>query len=291
MTKYAYKSMIIVLIIMLLINIIFFSRWLVEKHDDVYVVEPSLESMKVTTKLYFVYDGQLRSEERTISIKNNEFEKSIFEELLKGPKMKFYKTIFKNAKINSFEVIDDVIYIDFNRKSFTDHIINDEDFSLHMMALVNTLTEMKYFMKVQILVGGAKISPAISEINIFEPLTRNELFIFKKEINSSDVVISFTELIFNRKFYLAYDLLDVQSKIKYPFNSFSEKMEEYICEHEGYQIGIYFMQNYEDYDIVKMKFIEIKPEDQIPNDFMESWRVEKINGEFKVNMINYIDKK
>jgi len=291
MTKNAYKSMFIVLIIMLLINIVFFSRWIIEKYDEVYIVEPSLENMKVTTKLYFVYDGQLRSEERTILVKNNEFEKSIFEELLKGPKMKFYKTIFTHAKIDSFEVIEDVIYIDFSKKSFADDIINNEEFSLNMMALVNTLTEMKHFMKVQVLVGGEKISPAVSEINIFEPLSRTELFIFKKEINSSDVVISFTELIFNRKFYLAYDILDVQSKIKFPFNSFIERMEEYICDHEGYQIGIYFMQNYEDYDIVKMKFIEIKSDDQIPNDFMESWRVEKINGELKINLLNYVGKK
>ncbi len=285
MFKYAYKIIFSILIGILLINIILFFTWTYEKYNDVYVINPSLENMKVTAKLYFVHNDNLMSEIRTVDIKNDEFERSIFEELIKGPKTKFFENVLpENVTLDSFEVIDDVIYINFDSKFINNDFFNDDNFYLHLMSIVNTLTDMKHFMKVQFLIGGEKVIEKIHEINIMEPLKRDERVIYKRDINSSDIVISFIEMVFNRRFDLAYESLNEYSKQIYPYNVFQEMMESYIYYHDGYQRNIYFMQNYTEYDIVTVKFVEIEGEDGNRGEIIEQWKVNKIDENFMIDL-------
>ena len=285
MYKYEYKIIFSILIGILLINVALFFTWTYKKYDDVYVINPLPENMQFTTELYFVHNDNLMSEIRTVDIKNDEFEHSIFEELIKGPKTKFFENVLpENVKLDSFEVIDDVIYINFNSKFINNDFFNDDNFYLHLMSMVDTLTDIKHFMKVQFLVDGEKVLEKIHGVSIMEPLKRDERVIYKRDVNSSDTVISFIEMIFNRRFDLAYESLNEYSKQVYPYNVFKETMESYIYYHEGYQRNIYFLQSYDKYDIVNVKFVEIEGEDGNREEILEQWKVYKIDENFTIDL-------
>ena len=289
MFKDTYKTIFYVLIVFLVINVTIYFAWTYKKYDDVYIVNPSLENMKVTTKLYFVHNDSLMSEIRNINIRNDEFERLIFEELIKGPKTKYFENVLpENVEVDSFEVIDDVMYINFNSKFINNDFFNDNNFYLHLMAMVNTLTERKHFVKVQFLIGGEKITEKVYGVNIMEPLRRDERVIFKRDINSSDIVISFIEMIFNQRFDLAYELLNESSKQMYAYYVFEEMMEGYIHYHIGYQRNIYFTQKYDEYDIVIVKFVKIEGNNVDEEEIIEQWKVNKIEENYKIDLAEFI---
>ncbi|MBN2261167.1 MAG: GerMN domain-containing protein [Clostridiales bacterium] len=289
MLKYAYKIIFTLLIILLLANVLIYFNWSFDTYDEVYVVKPAMENMKVTTKLYFVYEDKLRSETRTVDVKNREFEKSIFEELIKGPKTKLFEnSLPTEVSVKSFEVIDNIVYINFDNKFIYNDFFTDENFFLHLMAYVNTLTEMKHNIKVQFLIDGEKLTERVHGISLMEPLNRDERAIYIRDISSSDVVISFIEMIFSRRFDLAYEFLDENSKLSYSYQVFQEMMEGYIYYHDGYQRNIYFMQNYDEYDIVTVKFIENEVVDGNQSEIVEQWKVIKSKDSYMIDLTKLI---
>ena len=289
MIKYAYKIIFTILIIALLINVVIFFTWTTSATDEVYVIKPQLDNMKVTTKLYFVFEDDLRSETRTITVKNNEFEKSIFEELIIGPKTKAYGNILpEDVKVISFDLNDNVIYINLESEFLSSDMFNEENFSLQIMAFVNTLTELKHFLQIQFLFDGERVTQDIYGLSLMESFNRDERVIYKKDETSSDFVISFIEMIFNHRFDLAYENLNEKSKKSYPYEVFQELMEGYIYYHSGYQRNIYFMQNYDVHDIVTVKFVEINPEEVNLGEITEQWKVDKIDDSFKIDITELI---
>jgi hypothetical protein len=290
MIKYAYRIIFIILLIVLIINVALFLSWSGSSYDDdVYVVNPQLKNMKVTTKLYFVYEGQLHNETRTIVVKNREFEESIFEELLIGPKTKAYSPILPDdVRVISFEVRENVIYINLGSKFIADDFYTEDTFYLHIMTFVNTLTELQHGLKVQFLIDGERINEEIHGISLMEPINRDERVNYQRNITSADVVVSFIEQIFNGRFDLAYEMMDDHSKSTYPFDVFRELMEGYIYYHVGYQRNIYFTQNYDLYDIVTVKFVETNPSDTNPREITEQWMVIKTGDDFKIDITEMI---
>ena len=285
MERKLYRIIFIILVCIFLINIIVFYTWSDYITDDVFVIQPDLENMKVTTKLYFVFEDNLRNETRTITVKNEEFEKSIFEELLIGPKMKSYSEVLpENIKIISFEIIDNIVYINFNSVFIDNDWYNEDNFYLHIMSFVNTLTELKHSLKIQFLIEGERITDEIYGINIMEPFTRDERVIYKRDETSADIVIQFIELLFNNRYELAYEYLNEDSKKMYSFIDFKEFIQAYTYNHIGYQRNIYFTQNYSENDIVTVKFVEIDSEELNPLEIIEHWKVVKDKGNFKIDI-------
>lgn len=287
--KYAYRIIFIILLVALVVNIILFFTWSDMPIDDVYVINPQLENMRVTTKLYFIYDDQLHSETRTITVRNEAFEESIFEELLIGPKTKaFAPALPDNIEVISFEVSEDVIYLNLDRELLTSDQFTDENFSLHLQAIVNTLSELRHQLKVQFLVDGERISEPVHGVSLMEPIKRDERVNYQRDTSSADVAIAFIEQVFNRRFDLAYQELDDHSKATYPFAVFQELMEGYIYYHQGYQRNIYFTQNYEVYDIVTVKYVEINSNEATPREMTEQWKVIKNGDAFKIDITETI---
>ncbi len=289
MIKYAYRIIFIILLIVLFINVVIFLNWSNSSYDQIYVIDPQLENMKVTTKLYFVYDSQLHSETRTIAVRNRKFEESIFEDLLIGPKTKAYAPVLPDdVRVISFELKDNVIYINLGSKFITNDLYTEDTFYLHIMAFVNTLTELQHGLKVQFLIDGERINEDIHGISLMEPINRDERVNYQRDITSADVAVSFIEQVFNRRFDLAYEMMDDHSKSTYPFDVFRELMEGYIYYHVGYQRNIYFTQNYDLYDLVTVKFVEINPSDNNPREITEQWRIVKTGDDFKIDITEMI---
>jgi hypothetical protein len=231
-------------------------------------------NMKVTTKLYFVYEGQLMSETRIVDVLDNQLEECVFNELLLGPQTEYYEEVLPgNAQVISFEMKEDTIFINLSHEFIENDFFNDDNFNLHVMAIVNTLTELKHYLQVQFLIEGEREAYQFYGLTLMETFKRDERLNFKREVTSEDVVVEFIDLIFNHRMDLAYQRLTDYSKKTYPYDVFQELMEGYLYYHHGYQRNIYFTQNYDDFDMVTVKFEGVDDDDMKLAEITEQWKV------------------
>ncbi len=144
---------------------------------------------KENVKLYFAkYEGNneyLVAEERSI-IKNEDFYKSVIEELIKGPKSEqLYPTLPKSVKVYSVKVNDSLAEVNFSKEIIlnTSEIPHSSSTEvLAIFSIVNTLTEFDQIKKVRILVEGKKsgqidgiyIEDFWGHMGIYEDFERNE---------------------------------------------------------------------------------------------------------------------
>jgi germination protein M len=100
----------------------------------------------------------LVKEKRSIEINSNEqLEKRVIEELIKGPKTKeLYSTIPKETKLNGIEIIGSKAIVDLSEEFITKHSGGSEAEYLTVYSVVDTLTELLNINKVEFLIDGEK---------------------------------------------------------------------------------------------------------------------------------------
>jgi len=264
--------------------------------DD--VIAPNPVSIKLNSKLHFVFGDKLRSEDRVIEFTNEQFELGIAEELLKGPKNRVYESPFtQQSEILSVELIDNIVYVNFSDEFSSAEFWSGERRELFIWSIVNTFTELEDRYSVQILVEGKKLNVDLGGFTMMEPLPRVEDFIYIKKQHPSDVVINFLDSIYLKRFDIAYDHIDVKSKALLRYKDFVELMDEYYDRFYGYQRGIYFTQDFKDSKVVHVKYIRnndlfqddgIAPDGQpIQAEVYDYWELIEEDGIWKINFRNY----
>ncbi len=151
---------------------------------------------KETVKLYFAkYEDNssfLVFEYRDV-VKDENFYKTVIEELIKGPKdEQLYPTIPSSTKVYSVKVKDGLAIVDFSKEIITDtskipHSSTTE--ILAIFSIVNTLTEFDEIQKVRITIEGKKegkiddlyIEDFWGHVGIYEDFTRNEQVLLKNQ--------------------------------------------------------------------------------------------------------------
>ncbi len=262
------------------------------------IITPNPVSIKLTSKLYFVYGDKLRSEERLIEFTNEQFETGIAEELVKGPKNRMYETPFiQQVQILSVELMDNIVYVNLNQDFMENEYWSGDRRELFIWSIVNTFTEIEDAYSVQILVEGKKPNVELGGFNMMEPLPRIEDFIYVKKQHPSDVVINFLDSIYLKRFDIAYDYIDSKSRALLRYKDFVELMEEYYDRFYGYQRGIYFTQDFKDSKVVHVKYIrnnDLFMDDGITPDGMpiqaevfDYWELIEEDGVWKINFRNY----
>lgn len=266
--------------------------------DNSDVIVPNPVSIKLNSKLYFVYGDKLRSEDRVIEFTNEQYELGIAEEIVKGPKNKVYETPFgPQSSILSVELIDNVVYVNLSKGFTEESFWSGERQELFIWSIVNTFTELEDAYSVQILVEGKKLSVDLGGFSMMEPLPRIDDFIYVKKQHPSDVVISFLDSVYLKRFDIAYDLIDSKSRALLRYKEFVELMEEYYDRFYGYQRGIYFTQDFKDSKVVHVKYIRnndlfqddgIAPDGQpIQAEVYDYWELIEEDGVWKINFRNY----
>lgn len=262
------------------------------------VIVPNPVSIRLNSKLYFVYGDKLRSEDRVIEFSTEQFEVGIAEELVKGPKNRIYETPFtQQVSIQSVELIDNIVYVNISQEFTETEFWAGERRELFIWSIVNTFTELEDAYSVQILIEGKKLNVDLGGFTMMEPLPRVEDFIFVKKQHPSDVVINFLDNIYLKRFDIAYDHIDSKSRALLRYKEFVEIMEDYYDRFYGYQRGIYFTQDFKDSKVVHVKYIRnndlfqddgIAPDGQpIQAEVYDYWELIDEDGVWKINFRNY----
>lgn len=146
------------------------------------LIEPILSPDKTKTtniKLYFSNkdNSSLVPEYRIIQIiESQSKELQILEQLIIGPRLSGkYSLIPTETKIRNVKTQDGICYVDLSKE-----FIEKNKSVTSIYSVVNSLTELEYINKVQFLIDGKKIDMSYNDIDIKNPIGRNESIISKK---------------------------------------------------------------------------------------------------------------
>jgi len=287
--KLFYKIFLAFVLIIIVFLIINHQQNELEYSEQNIEISPLPQKIKSTIKLYFVKDTQLAEEFRTVVTNNLQFEISVVEELIKGPRNKLLKpTIPNNTKIISVKTIDNVCYINLSKEYIHNELWNQMDSALIIWSLVNSLTELDYIHKVQILVEGEKVKPAYSEYSFEEPFISNKELIEKKATTPYSIVIDFLDNIRNERSDKSYSMLAKVSMENISFEEFRVGMEKYIRRIQSYTVKFYNTQKFSDYIRVIITYnlnSNIETNDEV---IYEEWKLIVEDGEWKILLENKI---
>ena len=132
-------------------------------------------------KLYFSNKdaSNLIVERRSIAIIDNNLEKSIVSELVKGPiDPKLNATIPNGTNMLSVETKEGICFVNLSDEFVSKHSGGSSAEVMTIYSIVNSLTELDYIDKVQFLVGGKKLD-VYKHMMLSEPFERDESVISK----------------------------------------------------------------------------------------------------------------
>lgn len=279
--KSIYRLYVFLLILCVLILLAVTFREDISISDNVKPIPPVPEEITATVKLYFVDKNKLAVENRTITTKDMLFEKVIVEELINGPRNKtFVATIPNDTVLHSIETIDKICYVNFSTKYIENEKWEELGEDLIIWSIVNSLTQLDYVQKVQILVEGGKIDYLHSEYSLIQPFSSNEDLVQKSDITHFTIVKDFLDSLIMERYDKAYSMLDKGSTMRVGFQEFRVLMTEYIKELRGYEIVLYNTQKFSDKAIISLKYAKSDTNENIG--FYQEWELVELDGELKI---------
>ncbi len=160
-----YSGIILIVLILLGVGYVIYNNISFNNDDVIYdgytpEEEITQEQLRQTVITLYFLDGDtysLSPEARQIDAKellDNPYE-SLINLLIKGPKNeKLIKLIPENTKLNSAQIKDNVLYIDFSEDFIKEQKLGKEQEELILKSIVNTVTELTEINKVAILIDG-----------------------------------------------------------------------------------------------------------------------------------------
>jgi len=279
--KSFYKLYIFLLVICVTIFFVVTFRQDINISENVRPIPPVPEEITSNFKLYFANNGKLVEENRLITTKDMKFERAIVEELIKGPRNKtLVATISQNAKILSIETIEKICYVNFSKDYIQSVKWEELEEDLIIWSLVNSLTQLDYIQRVQILVEGEKIDFTNRAFSKSQPFSRNEDIVQKRNITHFTILKDFLYNLKMERYDKAYSMLDKGSTIRMGFQEFTEVMSEYMKELRDYEIGLFNTQKYSDKVIISLKYVKGDMDNQIQ--FYQEWKLIEEDGEVKI---------
>lgn len=147
------------------------------KASDFTDVSPDsvLPSSKIEVAMYYGNKTGNKLVAHTVTVScdsKHTLEESVLKKLIKGPKSdKYSSTLPENTVIKNAYTRNGVCYVYFD-KSFAENILNVKD-DIMIYSIVNTLSELTYINKVQIVIDNGNIKKINEKIDITEPFIRN----------------------------------------------------------------------------------------------------------------------
>ena len=132
-------------------------------------------------KLYFSNKDatSLVSERRSVALLDNNIEKTILSELIKGPiDPKLNATVPSGTNVLSVETKEEICFVNLSDEFVSKHSGGSSAEVMTIYSVVNSLTELDNVEKVQFLVGGKKLD-VYKHMMISEPFERDETVISK----------------------------------------------------------------------------------------------------------------
>lgn len=250
-------------------------------------ISPEEGAIKVTTKLYFVYDQALRTEYRTLTITDENYGKAVIENLSYGADNKFFKTIYDlGVKVNSVDLIDETCFVNFEGSERLTMLFASDNASLYLWSIVNSLTELSQIKNVQFLVDGRQLTRNLIGFSLNQPLPMVDTLVYSKQQTSADIVIDFLENLYNRRFDLAYNLLSKSSMNNYSYSAFIAYAEGFLSEHKDFNRDTFYTRVYDSYEEVFVKFTKKFQSDGFMLNSYDTWIVIKEEEVYRINLTN-----
>lgn len=279
--KSFYKLYIFLLFVCVVIFFIVVFKQDINISENVRSIPPTPEEITSTFKLYFADKDELVVENRSITTKDMIFENAIIEELVKGPRNKTLSaTIPQHTRILSLETIEKVCYVNLSKEYIEDEKWQEFGEEIMIWSLVNSLTQLNYIRRVQILVEGEKIDFLNSDFTLNQPFSRSEGIVRKNNITHFTVVKEFLDSLKMERFDIAYSMLDDGSRARIGFQEFKGTMALYIKKLWDYEIVFFNTQKFSDKVILSLKYLKSNTHNEIY--FYERWKLIEEEGQIKI---------
>lgn len=248
-------------------------------------INPDTEIITIQTKLYFIDNGYLTYEVRSIEVPKKNISFGVLNALEAGPRNKLLKSPFdkKNIVISS-EVVDEVCYVNLKKAFLTGTMWNYETKELVLGSIVNTLTELENVQLVQILIDGAAYEN-IGGMDLSQPIKRDSSVIAKLNYDPASLAMDFLEKIDKEEYELAYESLDTTSRNMTSYEEFVEYGKNLRLKYMDFSRNRYFTQNFSNSTVVNIVYEKII-ENRAGNyeKIIEGWQVIKEAGYWKIQI-------
>lgn len=159
-----YVGIVLIVLILLGVGYVIYNNVKNNKEEVIYEYTPEEEITgeqlrQTVITLYFLNSEnyELTPEARQIDAKDlldNPYE-LLINLLIEGPKNeKLLKLIPENTKLNSAQIKDNILYIDFSEEFIKEQNLGKEQEELILKSIVNTVTELTEINKIAILIDG-----------------------------------------------------------------------------------------------------------------------------------------
>lgn len=249
-------------------------------------ISPIPKVMKLPMKIYFIDPmiGLLIPENRTVSIQNNQLIESVITAIQAGPKnKKLISPLDELVRVESVTFEGKICYINLNRIFINNPVWNQQNKTLILSAVVNTLTELEQVQSVQFLIEGKPLGEVTEEVQLSAPLKRNETLIYSVKSQPIEVVIQFLNAIQTERYDVAYDLIDFQSRAAMTYDEFTRRMTAASTRYAGFERKVLFSQKFSNSLMVYIKYEATRK--NIAGEyqsFSEYWEVVEEDQQYKV---------
>lgn len=296
------KKILMVTILLLFVSVSYFvlssNKIIYNPTDNISIISPYSKTIIKTSKLYFIDDSQLVSEMRAIKIEKHE-EKSIIMELQKGPKIiGNISPISKNVTIISVETSDRVCFINLSNNFFAEE--EDDVFYLNIIAITNSITQLKSIDYVQLLNDGKRVKRKVADIDVESIIASDLSSVQARELQQKDIVAKFLDNIEKGRYDLAYDLIDARSRVQTNYDDFTDDMIRMKLELAGYSSPRLFTKIENGNYMILVKYnlnraytqIDIMGIEEFPSsrELTWSWNLVEEYGIWKINYGNNTEK-
>lgn len=219
-----------------------------EDSENYPIISPFPDKEQKEIILYYPdieYD-YLITEFRKIEVEEGKkIEEIVMREFLKGPKTNRAKTLVpKGTELISIDVINGVAYI-----SFTDDLINkdlsEKDEALLLYSIVNTITEIKDIMNVQILIEGRSKKIFCNHYKIDRPLHESRFLVNRKYVSPLKAIVGYYNGLKNQDYGLVMEYMKIVTDDNLDKSIIGRYIENKYKEIWNYRINDYIINKYD----------------------------------------------
>lgn len=246
-------------------------------------VDPSQGVVRITSQLYFVYDGMLHVERQRVSIQEGNYELSILKALEKGPMNHRFRSVFDfEIDFLTVENINNTCYVNLTGPWLEKAIEEEYDLTLYLWSIVNSLTELKSVMRVQLMYEGNPIDLELLGFSLLDPLPRSESLIYSKDQTAFDVVKQFVNYIYSGRYDLAYSLLNSESQANIEYLEFIQYTNSFLSEYKDFKPVSGYSKIFPSSQIVFIRFEKPYEAGEFTLSFYENWTVKREQSIYKI---------
>lgn len=225
--------------------------------ETTHYISPEHGSIKMNTNLYFVFENELRVENKMIQVDNDNYGAAILDAIQLGAENKLYSSIFiYPIEFESVDLIGETCYINFVKNDALGRLLDDNQLSLYIWSIVNSVTDTNQIKSVQFLVDGKYIDKALNGFNLNKPLVKRESLVYQKQVTPTDIVIDFITYMNTMRYDLAYSLLTKETMQTLDYSTFVRYANAYKKKFNEYELGTSYSFGYVNYTEVVVNYIK-----------------------------------